>query len=201
MSGTEERQTLDVVRSSIRDTVVGQNGYMYVFDSTGTVLVHPLREGETWANESYIQEMLVKKNGAITHEVDGTTVVDDYTYYEPLDWYIVSRAILSDFTGPIDTLRNTILMLVVASIAIGAAIAILFGRSIAGPLQQVVVMIKELRNGHLSARLNVRRRRDEIGIMAATMDEFADDLQTNVVGNIRKIANGEVHPGIYRAGR
>ena len=118
------------------------------------------------------------------------SVLDAYTYYEPLDWYIISRAELADFTAPIDTIRNTIFALMIASMAIGAAIAILFGRSISGPLQQVVVMIKELRNGHLSARLNIRRE-DEIGVMAATMDEFADDLQTNVVGDIKKIANGE----------
>ena len=72
----------------------------------------------------------------------------------------------------------------------GVAIAILFGRSISDPLQQVVLMLKELRNGHLSARLNIRRQ-DEIGVMAKTMDEFAGDLQTNVVGNLKKIALGE----------
>jgi len=188
--GTEEGQTLDVVKKSIRDTTIGHQGYMFVADSMGTVLVHPSREGENWSNESYVREMFAKKDGAITHEIDGRSVVDDYTYYEPLDWYIVSRAVLSDYTGPIDTIRNTILMIVVASIAIGSVIASLFGRSISGPLQKVVVMIKELRNGHLSARLKVRRK-DEIGVMAATMDEFADDLQINVVGNIKKIANGE----------
>jgi methyl-accepting chemotaxis protein len=188
--GTEEGQTLDVVKTSIRDTVVGKNGYMYVIDSTGSVLVHPTLQGQNLSNETYVKEMFQKKEGAIPHEVDGTKVLDAYTYYEPLDWYIVSRAELSDFTGPIDTIRNVIFALVIGSIALGAAIAILFGRSISGPLQQVVVMIKELRNGHLSARLNIRRE-DEIGVMAATMDEFADDLQTNIVGDIRKIANGE----------
>ncbi|MCK9308015.1 MAG: methyl-accepting chemotaxis protein, partial [Methanoculleus sp.] len=86
--------------------------------------------------------------------------------------------------------RNTIIIVVLASIAIGVAIAILFGRSISDPLQQVVLMLKELRNGHLSARLNIRRK-DEIGVMAKTMDEFAGDLQTNVVGNLKKIALGE----------
>ncbi|SDK24055.1 Methyl-accepting chemotaxis protein [Methanoculleus thermophilus] len=54
-------------------------------------------------------------------------------------------------------------------------------------------MLKELRNGHLSARLNIKRQ-DEIGVMAATMDEFASDLQTNVVGNLKKIALGEYVP-------
>jgi methyl-accepting chemotaxis protein len=188
--GTEEGQTLDVVKKSIRDTVVGDHGYMYVIDSAGNVLVHPKKEGQNWASEPFVQEMLKKKEGAIPHEADGTQVLDAYTYYEPLDWYIVSRAELSDYTGPIDTIRNVIFALVIASIAMGATVAIVFGRSISTPLQQVVVMIKELRNGHLSARLNIRRK-DEIGVMAATMDEFADDLQTNVVGNIKKIANGE----------
>lgn len=188
--GTEAGQTLDVVKKSIRDTVVGQNGYMYVIDSTGTVLVHPNAEGQTWADRAYVQEMFVKKEGAVPHDVEGTQVIDAYTYYEPLDWYIVSRAELADFSGPIDTIRNTILALVLASMGIGAAVAVLFGKSISEPLQQVVLMIRELRNGHLSARLNLRRK-DEIGMMSATMDEFADDLQTNVVGDIKKIANGE----------
>jgi methyl-accepting chemotaxis protein len=188
--GTEEGQTLDVVKKSIRETVVGKNGYMYVIDSAGNVLVHPNAQGQNWKDKDYVQQMFKNKEGAVPHEVDGTKVLDAYTYYEPLDWYIVSRAELSDFTGPIDTIRNTIFALMIASMAIGAAIAILFGRSISGPLQMVVVMIKELRNGHLSVRLNIRRQ-DEIGIMAATMDEFADDLQTNVVGNIKKIAKGD----------
>jgi methyl-accepting chemotaxis protein len=188
--GTEEGQTLDVVKKSIRETTVGKNGYMYVIDSAGNVLVHPSAQGQNWADKDYVKQMFKNKEGAIPHVVDGTNVLDAYTYYEPLDWYIVSRAELSDFTGPIDTIRNTIFALMIASMAIGAAIAILFGRSISGPLQSVVVMIKELRNGHLSVRLNIKRD-DEIGIMAATMDEFADDLQTNVVGNIKKIARGD----------
>ncbi|MDV2481222.1 HAMP domain-containing protein [Methanoculleus sp. Wushi-C6] len=188
--GTEEEETLDVVKASLRDTIIGRNGYMFVADSTGQVLVHPSLEGENWAREDFFQEMLVNKVGVIRHEIDGTDIIDAYTYYEPLDWYIVSRAELSDFTGPIDTIRNTIIVVLLASVAIGVVIAILFGRSISDPLQQVVLMLKELRNGHLSARLNIRRQ-DEIGVMAATMDEFAGDLQTNVVGNLQKIALGE----------
>jgi len=188
--GTEEGQTLDVVKKSIRDTVVGKHGYMYVLDSEGNVLIHPNAEGQNWADRDYVQEMFRNKEGAIPHEVNGTRVIDAYTYYEPLDWYIISRAELSDFSGPIDTIRNTILFIVIASMAIGVTIAVIFGRSISEPLQQVVVMIKELRNGHLSARLNLRRK-DEIGVMSATMDGFADDLQTNVVGEIKMIAAGE----------
>lgn len=185
--GTEEQETLDVVKSSLKETVIGRNGYMFVIDSAGQVLVHPSLEGENWAGEEFAKEMLQNKVGVIRHQIDGTDIIDAYTYYEPLDWYIVSRAELSDFTGPIDTIRNTIVVVVLASIAIGVAIAILFGRSISDPpLQQVVLMLKELRSGHLSARLNIRRQDEIGGVMARTMDEFAGDLQTNVVGNLKR---------------
>lgn len=191
--GTEEAQTLEVIKKSIEDTVVGKNGYMYVLNSDGDILVHPSEAGEKWADRDFVQEMFAKKEGTIYHEVGGTKYLDAYTYYEPLDWYIVSRAVMSDFTGPITTLTNSIFALVITFMVIGAVIAIFFGRSIAGPLQQVVVMIKELKNGHLSARLNIDRK-DEIGIMAQTMDEFAEDLQKNIVRNLKKIAQGEYIP-------
>jgi len=200
--GTEEEETLDVVKASLRETVIGKNGYMFVIDSNGELLVHPSQEGENWSGEDSVQEIIENKVGIIRHEIDGTDIIDAYTYFEPLDWHIVSRAELSDFTGPIDTIRNTIVVVVLTSIAIGVAIAFLFGRSISDPLQQVVLMLKELRNGHLSARLNIKRQ-DEIGVMAATMDEFAGDLQTNVVGNLKNDRHRRVCPGIsgHRRGR
>jgi methyl-accepting chemotaxis protein len=52
-------------------------------------------------------------------------------------------------------------------------------------------MMKELGNGHLSSRLGLRSG-DEIGILAQAMDEFADDLQNNVVAVLKKVADGDV---------
>ncbi|MBR1369652.1 chemotaxis protein [Methanocalculus chunghsingensis] len=188
--GTKEEETLDVVRKSIRQTVIGENGYMKVIDGAGNVIVHPTSEGENWIDRTLVQTALTEKEGILYHTVDGNEIIDVFTYFEPLDWHIVSRAYLADFTGPINTIRDTLVAVMLASIIVGAAVAILFGRSISEPLQQVVLMIKELRNGHLSVRLGISRR-DEIGVMAQTMDEFAEDLQTNIVGNIKRIANGE----------
>ena len=86
--GTEEEETLDVIKASLKDTVIGNNGYMFVIDSTGQVLVHPSLEGENWSSEEFVQEMFQNKVGNIRHEIDGVDMIDAYTYYEPLDWYI-----------------------------------------------------------------------------------------------------------------
>ena len=188
--GTEEGETLAVVKDSIKNTVVGTNGFMYVVDSAGNVLVHPTMEGQNISDQIYFHDMLDNREGGFVREDEENNYFDAYVYYEPLDWFIISRADLNDFTGPIETIRNSIVIVCAIFICIGVFIAVTFGRSISEPLQQVVEMIKDLRNGHLSTRLNTRRK-DEIGVMARTMDEFADDLQVNIVGNIKSIARGE----------
>lgn len=91
--------------------------------------------------------------------------------------------------------RRTVWLMV--SVIIGAMVlaiglGFLISGSLSKPLKKVVEMIQEMSKGHLGNRLNIQRD-DEIGIMAKSMDEFADDLQKNVIGTMQKIAAGDVN--------
>jgi len=74
--------------------------------------------------------------------------------------------------------------------AIGVA-AFLIARSIAKPLASVVTLIQEMGKGHLGMRLKMSQQ-DEIGVLARAMDQFADDLQSVVVGTMKKISDGDL---------
>ncbi len=79
--------------------------------------------------------------------------------------------------------------------ALGALFALSFGflisRSITRPLSRGVAMMQEMGKGHLGTRLRLRRR-DEIGVLGDAMDQFAEDLQSIVVGTMRKVAAGDL---------
>jgi len=62
---------------------------------------------------------------------------------------------------------------------------------ISKPLHAAVNMITEMGKGHLSNRLRLNRK-DEIGVMADTMDKFAEDLQIKLIGTLDKISEGEL---------
>ncbi len=85
-------------------------------------------------------------------------------------------------------------MIILSGIAIGLIIVlvILLGISITRPLKKGVVMMQELRKGHLSNRLGIKRK-DEIGVLANAMDQFADHLQKNVVFNMQQISDGDIN--------
>jgi len=84
-----------------------------------------------------------------------------------------------------------ILVISLVSLPLGIILAIVIARGILGPLRRTVGMIVEMEQGHLDQRLELDRR-DEIGVMAKTMDDFAESLQSDVVDNMEALANGNL---------
>lgn len=92
------------------------------------------------------------------------------------------------------TFTNALYLLLGASIfavIMALVLGFVLSGSITGPLQKGVDTMREMSLGHLGNRLNMRRH-DEIGILADSMDSFADDLQ-NIVSSMKKIAAGDLN--------
>ena len=92
------------------------------------------------------------------------------------------------------TATATVLMIAATVIAViaGIVLALYLSKSITGPIDDVKRNLDELSKGHLGNRMKLSRK-DEIGEMALTMDAFSEDLQKNVVGSMKKIADGDLN--------
>ncbi len=85
---------------------------------------------------------------------------------------------------------TVMVVVMILAALIGIVIGIVIARSITGPLQKGVEMMKEMAKGHLGTRLKMQRK-DEIGDLAGAMDVFSEDLQVNTVATLQKIAVGD----------
>ena len=85
-------------------------------------------------------------------------------------------------------------MIIISGIGIAmiVGLVIVMTLSITQPLKKGVQMMEELKRGHLSRRLGIRRK-DEIGLLANAMDEFAEHLQQNVISNMQQISEGNIN--------
>lgn len=94
---------------------------------------------------------------------------------------------------------NRTIVITIIITALIFILAILIGIYISGiitkPLSRVVHMLEEMSKGHLKERLHIEST-DEIGMMAKTMDSFADELQANVIGVMDQISRGDVSGNI-----
>jgi methyl-accepting chemotaxis protein len=86
---------------------------------------------------------------------------------------------------------TTMVTLTVVGFVLAIGIGLLLTRNLVKPLLAAGRMMEEMSRGHLGMRLKMSRR-DEVGLMAQAMDEFAAFLQTEVIGAMQKIAGGDL---------
>ncbi len=67
----------------------------------------------------------------------------------------------------------------------------LFSMSVIKPLRKTAEMLTEMGKGHLDMRLQLKTK-GEMGIMASALDAFADSLETDVIGPLEQLAEGDL---------
>lgn len=87
--------------------------------------------------------------------------------------------------------RNLAFLCTVFAIGIAVGFGVLLSRKICRPLERAIFVIKEMGAGHLRERIRVHSF-DEVGTLADTMNEFADNLQNVLVGNLHRISKGDI---------
>ena len=100
----------------------------------------------------------------------------------------------AEMVATIADIKNLILSTVIGGLlllTLAIVATIHLTRAIVNPIDRTVYMIQEMGQGHLSARLNLGRM-DEIGLLADTMDKFADGLQNETVQALTMLANGDL---------
>lgn len=141
----------------VKDIKLGSTGYIFVMDSAGDVLIHPTLEGQSLTQYDFAKEMMANKDKAQQKPVrldyiwEGKQARAYYMYFQPTDMIIAARVNPEEFNGPIDGIRNAIIIILVASIAIGALVAILFGRSIARRMGNLVNLGNQVMEGEINA--------------------------------------------------
>lgn len=94
-----------------------------------------------------------------------------------------------------NSMVQTITLLEFGGGLVGIGLALLAGiaitRLICSAVNQSVQMIHEIGKGRLKMRLNMKSG-DEIGELARAMDQFAEDLQNMLNGNLSRIAEGDL---------
>ncbi|NMB78303.1 MAG: PAS domain-containing protein, partial [Methanomicrobiales archaeon] len=192
--GTPEDNVYGPLKTEILGTKIGENGYLYVMNSKGDLLIHPSMQGQNMADEDFVKKMIADKENVkdstkrIVYLWQGKDAVAYYTYFAPLDWIVVSRVNPADFSGPVDNLRNWIIIILIISIGIGSFIATRFGNSIARRMGDLVSLGKKVMIGDFEG---AAQEIDQNARMVQGGDEIGEvsEAFTGVVNNIQAFSD------------
>jgi PAS domain S-box-containing protein len=154
--GVLEDPFISTIRDHMGEIAVGENGYIYIIDSAGNLVIHPNIEGENIFEYDFAKDIINNKEGIIAYEWEGRKKIAGYTYYEPYDWYIVSNTYYEEFAGPLLAIRNSLIMAVLVLGFLGGLAAFLLRRSISGEIQKIVTEFDDITNATLQGDLDKR---------------------------------------------
>lgn len=171
---------------------LGDNGYFYVLDESGTLLAHPNQEGQNiWDKQTndgffYIQNVIeeARNGGGFTTyhwplpESDKEAEKIVYSaYYPEWNWVIAAGSYLQDYDQGLSRMLDIMLITLSGCLVAGLAFSFLFARHIAKPIRLLMKQTTKIADGDLSEEELVIRNNDEIGRLGKIYSRMNHNLR------------------------
>lgn len=149
---------------------LGETGQVYVVDEAGRVLTNqPLAAQSTVLTSAMESELTASadQGSAASGVLTGSDGVDRLTIAQPIpfggnNWSIFAERSEAETMQSVVEMRNSMILSTLLTVGIAAIIALLFSRSITGPLGSLVSALEDIARGNTSVDIKAARRGDEI---------------------------------------
>jgi len=170
---------------------LGRSGYVFVMDSTGTLVIHPTRSGQNVHDERdlagryYAREMLERKSGTISYglpsEKASGTGLTRFTYFPELDLTIAAKVYRADI---FDLVRRVVVFGAIAAVIVLVTSSLLVGLLVSRltrPISAMRAAAAAVSGGNLRVRVKTASS-DEIGMMSTHFNDLVKAMESIVKG-------------------
>jgi two-component sensor histidine kinase len=188
---------VEQLKKILQKTKIGKNGYIYIFDSSGKMIIHQNKEleGKNFKHflnpgkKTYIVDDLMDAykygNKTLYYNWDTPKDRENYTYkkiswieYNPsFSWYICSSEYLNEAHADSDNLKKFMIYSILVMIFVIIAIGLYFLKKIFQPIITLAHNAQEVIDGNLEARYTEKMSDDEIGLLAQQYNTMLDTIK------------------------
>jgi len=197
--------------SAIKDLRYEGNTYFWINDTQPKMIMHPIKPALDGKDLSAVKDPdglhIFKEFVKATENKQGDFV--SYQWPKPgkdkpqpklsyvkkhpdWNWIIGSGVYVDVLQDKLNTVFYTVFGVLLLAILLSFTLIFFLARSITKPMKQAVVMFTEVDKGHLSGRLNLTQT-DEVGQLGHAIDDFADNMQHEIIGTLQKLADGNLN--------
>lgn len=178
IGGTTIDVSLADLQKQIAATDPYETGYLGLVSENGIWVSHPDTSllGKT-ADTDLVGQLKGASNGLTLRSNDGFMEAIRAVNLVNTDqkWYVVMTVADSELLADADTTRNIALLIALVIIAIGTGLMWLLGNTIANPIMQLTLRMRNLAAGDVHSAVNHTQRKDEIGEMANALGVFVEN--------------------------
>lgn len=164
-------------------------GYAFVCDSQANIVIHPKLTGNimdyaTTENKKQIRKMIAQKKGMVRYfwKNSEDQVVKEkliaFDFIPEFDWIIASSTYIEKAFAPLLEMRRIFFVILALSIAVIALVSLAVSTTITRPLTGLIERLNVNMNQAWQLQPLDSRRKDEIGDLESSFNEFVGRLET-----------------------
>lgn len=189
-----KRKFFENIRKIIKDKKVGDTGYIYCLDRSGTLTIHPAQEGVNIADsvdsdgKYFIKEMLTNRAGWIRYpwknpgEDRARLKIVRYLHFAPWDWIVAVGSYENEFYAEAELITRQILgnMILILLVSTSVSIPLVFYLSskLTNPIRNMIEVVRNVKRGRTDERMQITGN-DEIGELAGSFNRMIEIIERN----------------------
>jgi len=203
-----KKEMISQLSKIIKTTKIGKNGYLYIFDGSGKMIIHPndnlnginFKKLKDPQSNTYLFDDLVKasktKEKMFKYKWDMPSDKGNYIYdkiswiqYIPeLDWYVGSSIYVDEFKESSRDVGSFIFIFSIIALILSTIISIVFFRKLLKPISNLSQISLSVANGNYNVRCKLKQN-DEIGVLANSFNKMIDTIEDLINNLDHKIAS------------
>ncbi|MBI3444145.1 MAG: cache domain-containing protein, partial [Magnetospirillum sp.] len=192
-------EAVEDLRQALRNIRIARTGYVYIFDSAKTMIIHPNSniEGQDFGTRvdpatghSISEELMAAADSdrPLTYLWDKPSDPGNYAYekiswvrhFKGFDWYIASSVYVDELKRSSAVLGNRLVTIALALLVAASALGYLAVDWLMRPLNRLAETAEQVQSGNLDAQSGIRRD-DEIGLLADAFDGMVRRVKDDIV--------------------
>jgi len=173
----------------------GSSGYAYLLDRKGVLVAHPVKdlvgqlnatiEGDRVAPElaRAMRDGLGGRKGTVEYHFNGRDQMNAYVPVPYTGWLAAVTTPLGEFLGPVNAIRNAILVTVAVVALLIVIVSLWLANSIAKPVRIVAEKMDAVAKGDLTSQVELKSGMKEIKLLVGAVNSMIT-LVSGAIGEI-----------------
>ncbi|WP_054871360.1 methyl-accepting chemotaxis protein [Caloranaerobacter sp. TR13] len=185
--------SLETLANMVNNIQVGKKGYPVLIDKNGNIMTHKNRElvGKPVPVKEIVEAMNNNKEGIVDYKFDENGKLYDkfavFTTVNRLGWKILAVMYVNEIKENVMIILKNTLLFGIIFLLVGIAASYLLSKSITKPIKSLVVEMRRIKDGDLTAKCNVKTK-DEIGELAENFNITTSELN-KLIRNVKQVVN------------
>ncbi len=192
---------LDVLSDTVGKITIAETGFGFLLSPNGNIIYHPDTEivGENFRDlglnedtlHAFEKEILAKDTGFLTYrDNQGLEKIAAFSTVAKSGWKVVVTAPSNEVYAEVQAMVRTSIILISVAVLLVIILAFFLADFLAKPIKQVSEYLNILANADFTQDVpkNLMKRKDEIGVLAKSMDTMRQSIRRVVQDVISEAA-------------